>query len=295
MISDDVGLFPESTECSDLLRIFGRPNPSGALLVVEHAFITSHAMATSPVLPTTIGLGRTPMQLCRIATAAALATSALRETTARSFPLASCAIAGTQRSPSCADHSHRHRPPARRLLTTATQMTAIDASSSAGDAASARFASSTSAPEGIGAGQPRVHVYPFGTCPHRLIEESQERCSDGTDVKTYARAKVVHFVRHAQGTHNVNCEYRDLLHLDARLTEKGRDQCRALADRILSTAASSSEGGESRDAALRSLLHGADLVVASPLTRCLQTAHLSVVEPLQGTGKRPCLSSRTNM
>lgn len=64
--------------------------------------------------------------------------------------------------------------------------------------------------------------------------------------------KVLHIVRHAQGTHNVNKNYRDEINLDARLTELGRQQCEQLAQRVTDLPI--------------------DLIVTSPLTRCVQTA-----------------------
>ena len=63
--------------------------------------------------------------------------------------------------------------------------------------------------------------------------------------------KKVHIVRHAQGTHNVNKEYDDIKHLDARLTDHGLQQCAALASSVdLANA----------------------VVITSPMTRCIQTA-----------------------
>eukprot|EP00929_Paragymnodinium_shiwhaense_P029919 TRINITY_DN17056_c0_g1_i3.p1 TRINITY_DN17056_c0_g1~~TRINITY_DN17056_c0_g1_i3.p1 ORF type:complete len:336 (-),score=17.51 TRINITY_DN17056_c0_g1_i3:41-946(-) len=67
-------------------------------------------------------------------------------------------------------------------------------------------------------------------------------------------AKVLYFVRHAEGTHNVNKEYRLPIHLDAKLTAVGEAQCKELA-------------GKTRSLPV-------DVIVSSPLTRCLQTASL---------------------
>lgn len=65
----------------------------------------------------------------------------------------------------------------------------------------------------------------------------------------------VHFIRHAQGTHNVNKEYRDIKNLDARLTSLGFEQCASLNQQLLNTQ-------------VRQPL----LVVTSTMTRCIQTA-----------------------
>ncbi|EJK64791.1 hypothetical protein THAOC_14438, partial [Thalassiosira oceanica] len=70
-------------------------------------------------------------------------------------------------------------------------------------------------------------------------------------------AKIVHFVRHAEGTHNLAgaSESKLPLHHDARLTVKGREQCHDLS---IST---------------RNL--GVECVIVSPMSRCLETAKLS--------------------
>lgn len=69
-------------------------------------------------------------------------------------------------------------------------------------------------------------------------------------------SKVVHLVRHAEGTHNLNEEESKLpLHHDARLTPRGVEQCNALARRT-------------KDLEVQAVL-------VSPLTRCLETSRLS--------------------
>ena len=73
--------------------------------------------------------------------------------------------------------------------------------------------------------------------------------------------RVVHMVRHAQGTHNVDqngVTLRDPANHDARLTPFGEQQCEALSLSLR------------RDGRVA----GATLVVTSPLTRCVQTALL---------------------
>ncbi|CAM9268494.1 unnamed protein product [Discosporangium mesarthrocarpum] len=79
-----------------------------------------------------------------------------------------------------------------------------------------------------------------------------------------SKAKTVHFIRHAEGTHNEaartegRAAYSKIEHMDARLTDKGKDQCRNL----------------------KAVGHGiqkeAQLVVVSPLTRAIQTALLTL-------------------
>mmetsp|Transcript_22109 Transcript_22109/g.33619 ORF Transcript_22109/g.33619 Transcript_22109/m.33619 type:complete len:171 (-) Transcript_22109:54-566(-) len=81
------------------------------------------------------------------------------------------------------------------------------------------------------------------------------------------RSKTIHFVRHAEGTHNeANTAYGDdtpctfstpgsWRYMDARLTDKGIDQCVQVR---------------------RSQLKGVkpELIIVSPFTRTLQTAHI---------------------
>jgi broad specificity phosphatase PhoE len=69
------------------------------------------------------------------------------------------------------------------------------------------------------------------------------------------KVKLVHMVRHAEGTHNVEENYKDSQNIDARLTPKGKQQCDRLAQRLAET------------------LSREDVcVVTSPMTRCVQTA-----------------------
>ena len=83
------------------------------------------------------------------------------------------------------------------------------------------------------------------------------------------RTKTIHFIRHAEGTHNeANQAYGDDTpctvgtpnawnHMDARLTNKGIGQCIKVRNEILS------EGTKKPE-----------LIVVSPFTRTLQTAHI---------------------
>eukprot|EP00527_Entomoneis_sp_CCMP2396_P009215 CAMPEP_0198138106 /NCGR_PEP_ID=MMETSP1443-20131203/1529_1 /TAXON_ID=186043 /ORGANISM="Entomoneis sp., Strain CCMP2396" /LENGTH=296 /DNA_ID=CAMNT_0043799749 /DNA_START=125 /DNA_END=1015 /DNA_ORIENTATION=- len=100
-----------------------------------------------------------------------------------------------------------------------------------------------------------VDAFPFGT--------------DKSVLSKYRAIKTIYHVRHAEGTHNVNNEYRDIANLDARLTKKGEDQCRALARRI--------QTGD--DDVLKQLKESVELVITSPVTRCMQTALLAL-EPV---------------
>jgi broad specificity phosphatase PhoE len=99
-----------------------------------------------------------------------------------------------------------------------------------------------------------VHVYP-SSVDFGELQQLQE----------YATWKRLHVVRHAEGTHNVNQDYKDMSKhgIDARLTDKGKEQCHRLAS------------SSSTCPTMSQVLKGTELVVTSPLTRCLQTALLS--------------------
>ena len=69
-------------------------------------------------------------------------------------------------------------------------------------------------------------------------------------------SKIVHFIRHAEGTHNLcELESKKPIHQDAKLTPKGIEQCNRLS--------------------LLTRNFAVEAVLVSPMTRCLQTATLS--------------------
>lgn len=71
-----------------------------------------------------------------------------------------------------------------------------------------------------------------------------------------ATSKIVHLVRHAEGTHNLNeAESKLPPHFDATLTPRGVEQCSQLAKHTKTL--------------------DVDAVMVSPMTRCLETARLS--------------------
>ena len=76
-----------------------------------------------------------------------------------------------------------------------------------------------------------------------------------------ARYVTLHFLRHAEGTHNVSREYNDPKHKDARLTDFGIQQCEKLA--------------KAQPLLLEKKSSKKKMTVAtSPMTRCVQTARL---------------------
>ena len=140
-----------------------------------------------------------------------------------------------------------------------------------------------------------VHIYPYSTDLSTLQLGEDD---NNNNQKEYIKVKRFHVIRHAEGTHNVNREYKDIINLDARLTDLGKEQCQALAkklaeaatekaaaaaaaqsssptEEIISTTTSSSSSSSDEVSSYQEILQNTELVVTSPLTRCLQTALLS--------------------
>lgn len=92
----------------------------------------------------------------------------------------------------------------------------------------------------------------------------------------YKHTKYLHLIRHAQGTHNVQNDRHSIENMDARLTDKGISQCRILASSIDKE---------------HSYLWDTELVVSSPLTRCVQTTLLSLGPILKQKQDLPVLAS----
>lgn len=94
--------------------------------------------------------------------------------------------------------------------------------------------------------------------------------------KSYEVVKVVHWIRHAQGYHNVGGEEsaKSRKNIDARLTPHGRNQCDELARTIVQNAPHNAQYAD--------VLHRTQAVVTSPVTRCIQTALLSLKPLLEG-------------
>lgn len=85
-------------------------------------------------------------------------------------------------------------------------------------------------------------------------------CASRADEHKFTNGKVLHFVRHAQGYHNVDKRPIQQQDADASLTKEGVEQCRRLQRAV---------------AELQP-----DLIVSSPLTRTLQTASLVFEEQI---------------
>lgn len=121
---------------------------------------------------------------------------------------------------------------------------------------------------------PAADVYPYeGTDFEEL------KCEKG-----YRRVKVVHWIRHAQGYHNIGGEKaaKARRNIDARLTPNGRQQCQELATAI-HNAPVGSRLGNVRDKA--------QLIITSPVTRCVETALISLEPVVEGKPDIPILAN----
>lgn len=85
--------------------------------------------------------------------------------------------------------------------------------------------------------------------------------------------RVIHFIRHAEGYHNINKDYKNPLHIDAELTPKGINQSENLSKRLLS------EGLQ------------VDCIVSSPMRRAIQTSLLSFRHMLDHDSSIPVIAS----
>ena len=94
------------------------------------------------------------------------------------------------------------------------------------------------------------------------------------------KVKRIFVVRHAEGWHNVNKEYKSIENLDARLTPLGKDQCYKLRDELVNivtcdTVIESDRYKQSWKFLMDGWNENDISVVVSPMTRCIQTALLA--------------------
>ena len=101
-------------------------------------------------------------------------------------------------------------------------------------------------------------IKPFETIDNGFIPiaklHSMTKSTIQDELENNKKMKILHFIRHAEGTHNVKKQYKNPANLDASLTLKGIQQCRdfASADTLTS--------------------NDVDCIIVSPMTRALQTA-----------------------
>ena len=107
-----------------------------------------------------------------------------------------------------------------------------------------------------------------------LLNENE---NENENEKRLRKKVVMHFVRHAEGTHNVAKAYNDPAHKDARLTARGKEQCRRLAEEqpLLLKAAAEEAATAGRGHIIKTKRRRRRRIIAtSPMTRCIQTANL---------------------
>lgn len=84
--------------------------------------------------------------------------------------------------------------------------------------------------------------------------------------------RIIHFVRHAEGYHNVNKDYKNVAHIDAQLTPKGIQQCKDLSRELKErsmTVMKDFANDEKID------FFDIECIISSPMRRALQTAQHS--------------------
>ncbi len=101
------------------------------------------------------------------------------------------------------------------------------------------------------------------TGPAVRLHSLQSAKSSGPTSKI--KLKTLHIVRHAQGYHNVNKDYKNPDHIDAQLTPFGVDQCRELSQRL-----------QREDITV-------DCIITSPMRRAIQTAYHSFEHLINNT------------
>jgi broad specificity phosphatase PhoE len=132
-----------------------------------------------------------------------------------------------------------------------------------------------------------LQIYPL-ECYEELLEEQQQQPQQSTSSSSSSNSNSmiesihrIHIVRHAEGYHNVEKDYKNKKNRDARLTPKGMDQCAALARYVRYNYnqlfyqsppdTKGSSGGPSSSTRNKNKNTNI-LVVTSTMTRCIQTA-----------------------
>ncbi len=90
--------------------------------------------------------------------------------------------------------------------------------------------------------------------------------------------RIIHFIRHAEGYHNVNNDYKNVAHIDAQLTPKGIQQCKDLSRELKErsmTLMKDFTNDEKID------FFDVECIISSPMRRALQTAQHSFEHILQ--------------
>ena len=92
---------------------------------------------------------------------------------------------------------------------------------------------------------PHIRLYSLHKLPPNFIQPNNRN------------RRIIHLIRHAQGTHNINKEYKLIENFDAQLTPLGIEQCRQLSKQMKENNIN------------------IECIISSSMTRALQTTHYS--------------------
>lgn len=93
------------------------------------------------------------------------------------------------------------------------------------------------------------------------------------------KLRIIHLIRHAEGYHNVNKDYKNPAHIDAELTPNGIRQCQALSEQLRLKLLEKS--GKEKDEEWNDHLFRVQCIISSPMRRALQTAQHSFEHQLR--------------
>jgi len=112
--------------------------------------------------------------------------------------------------------------------------------------------------------KPIVKIYSLHH--HELNLLGRKKSNNNNNNNNNNNLRIIHFLRHAEGYHNVNKDYKSPLHIDAMLTPKGIEQCKSLSKEIGGESKSNNNNNNKR------WLNDIDCIISSPMRRAIQTA-----------------------
>jgi bisphosphoglycerate-dependent phosphoglycerate mutase len=89
------------------------------------------------------------------------------------------------------------------------------------------------------------------------------------------KLRIIHLIRHAEGYHNVNNDYKNPKYIDAKLTPKGIDQSKSLSNLLSKQLLKSKSKSKSKLEQSEFNLYDVECVISSPMRRAVQTAQYS--------------------